>query len=219
MPRKHFPNVDFSIVLLFMQVTVKLAASIGAKRSYRESRWEQIATGSKLQLFLRGSIGFPCCHDNSSVSSALFWNMYTHLEAWNWAFGPLLLLEPERVIQVQRENTRSQENGEKETSTRLLSSWWRFCCWRNCSTAEHSAPVSHFELPMTVPLVERLLPRRLPWLGWILIFLCQMIFFLVCLVLPDLSDDFHNNERWLKRGCHVLGTFYGYFPEDWSHKG
>lgn len=204
--------------MLLMQVTVMLAASIGAKRSYRESRWEQIATGSKLQLFLRGSIGFPCCHDNSSVSSALFWNMYTHLEAWNWAFGPLLLLEPERAIQVQRENTRSQENGEKETSTRLLSSWCRFCCWRNCSTAEHSAPVSRFGLPMTVPLVGRFLPRRLPWLGWILIIFCVKWFF-SCLFSTS-RPLWWLSQQWkvVKKGLPCSDPHLWYFPGDWSHK-
>lgn len=69
------------------------------------------------------------------------------------------------------------------------------------------------------PWWEGSFPEDFPGWGEYWLFFVSNDFFLVCLVLPDLSDDFHSNERWLKRGCHVLIHTYGYFPEDWSHKG
>lgn len=56
--------------------------------------------------------------------------------------------------------------------------------------------------------MRRLLPRRLPGWGEYWFFFVSNDFFLFCLVLPDLSDDFHNNERWLKRGWSTpMSTF------------
>lgn len=115
------------------------AVSIGTKsRSHRESWWEQIAREWNLQLFLWRSAGFPCCHDNSVDSSALFSNMYTHLWSWNWSFilPGVRLCHP--LPNVMR---KKQISGRKEGRIRpqgCSALGQGPVAWRNHRTPEYS---------------------------------------------------------------------------------